>query len=117
MQRITLNLVNEYPQFRYPGHRYKTQSLNSGEEFRDEILLPFIKKHENEKIIINLEGAIGFPPSFLEEAFGGCIRKGINKINDIEVVGVDEIEQERIKRYINKAKIYEASNSEQKKIV
>ena len=103
MQSVTLNLVKEYPQFKYPGHRSRSQSENSGEEFRDDILIPFIKNNKSHNIIINFEGAVGFPPSFLEEAFGGCITKGINEITQVKVVGIDEIEEERIKRYINKA--------------
>jgi hypothetical protein len=103
MKNATLNLVQDFPRFKYPGHRYKSQSMNSGEEFRDDILIPFIKNHINENIIINLEGAAGFPPSFLEEAFGGCIEKGITDIVKVQIMGVDGIEQDRIKRYINKA--------------
>jgi len=112
MQNITLNLVKEYPQFKYPGHRSRAQSKNSGEEFRDDILIPFIKNNKSYNIIINLEGAVGFPPSFLEEAFGGCILKGINEISQVKVIGIDEIEEERIKRYINKA--IETKQAEQK---
>jgi hypothetical protein len=103
MQDVILNLIKDFPQFKYPGHRSRSQSRNSGEEFRDDILIPFIKKHKQENIILNLEGAVGFPPSFLEEAFGGCIDKGITEITKVKVIGIDEIEQDRIKRYINKA--------------
>lgn len=103
MDEITLHLIKEYPRFKYPGHRSREQSANSGEEFRDEILIPFIRKNKNRNIVINLEGAAGFPPSFLEEAFGGCIHKDIDEIIDIAIIGLDEIEQERIKRYIKKA--------------
>ena len=103
MQGVVLNLIKEYPRFKYPGHRSRAQSENSGEEFRDDILIPFIIKNRGQDITINFEGAIGFPPSFLEEAFGGCIAKGIKDIIQIKIIGLDEIEQERIKRYINKA--------------
>ncbi|GHU15998.1 hypothetical protein FACS1894163_04550 [Spirochaetia bacterium] len=103
METATLNLVKEYPQYMYPGHRSKEQSENSGEEFRDTILIPFLKKNEDKDIVINFSGVVGFPPSFLDEAFAGCIRKGINKITAVSILGVDEIEQTRIKRYIEKA--------------
>jgi hypothetical protein len=103
MQNAILNLVQDHPQFKYPGHRYRLKSKNSGEEFRDDILIPFINNNKDKSIIINLEGAVGFPPSFLEEAFGGCIEKGITDIQRVEIVGIDEIERDRIKRYINKA--------------
>jgi hypothetical protein len=103
MQDVILNLVKEFPRFKYPGHRSRAQSENSGEEFRDDILIPFIKNNRDHNIIINFEGAVGFPPSFLEEAFGGCVIKGIDEITQVKVIGIDEIEEERIKRYIDKA--------------
>jgi len=103
MQEHTLNLIKEYPNFKYPGHRSRSQSINSGEEFRDDILIPFLKKYKGDNIIINLEGAVGFPPSFLEEAFGGCVEKNFYEITEAKIIGLDEIEQERVKRYIDKA--------------
>lgn len=59
---------------KYPGARYKRLGPFSGEEFRDEVLIPEMKKHEN--LIINLDGVIGYGSSFLEEVFGGLIRLG-----------------------------------------
>lgn len=62
-----------------PGGRYISDGKFSGEEFRQKYLEPAFKKG-NEEIIINLDGTFGFPPSFLEEAFGGLARiEGIKK--------------------------------------
>ncbi|UCI24589.1 STAS-like domain-containing protein [Mesorhizobium sp. B2-8-5] len=58
----------------YPGGRYKRNGKGSGQEFREEFLVPLFKK--NETAVIELEGASGYPPSFLEEAFGGLVREG-----------------------------------------
>jgi hypothetical protein len=58
---------------RTPGGRYYTDGPASGEQFREEFLLPALRAHDN--ITIDLDGARGYPSSFLEEAFGGAVRK------------------------------------------
>ncbi len=50
-----------------PGARRRAQGRFSGEEFRDELILPAIKKGN---VIVDLDRALGLPPSFLDEAFG-----------------------------------------------
>lgn len=62
-----------------PGGRYRKLGKFSGEEFRDDILLPLLEKHE--KITIWLEDAEGYPSSFLEESFGGLVRYGLSNTN------------------------------------
>jgi hypothetical protein len=56
-----------------PGGRYRTDGPNSGERFRDEVLVPALRL--GEKIEVDLDGALGFGSSFLEEAFGGLVRE------------------------------------------
>jgi len=65
--------VIEFSEF--PGARYKHLGPYSGEAFRDDVLIPAIKANEN--ISVNFDGAFGYGSSFLEEVFGGMIRKGI----------------------------------------
>lgn len=60
----------------FPGPRYKNLGAASGEEFRENVLLPKLK--ERDDWIINLDGVAGYGSSFLEESFGGCIREGIS---------------------------------------
>lgn len=60
----------------YPGPRYIKDGKASGEEFRDSILIPAIKRDPD--IILNLDDTEGYGSSFLEETFGGAIRKGIS---------------------------------------
>jgi len=38
--------------------------------------MPVLKTHDQVRIV--LDGASGYPPSFLEEAFGGLIREGFS---------------------------------------
>lgn len=61
----------------FPGPRTKDLGKNSGEEFRDNILIPALL--ENETISVNFDGVFGYGSSFLEEAFGGLVRKNVDK--------------------------------------
>jgi len=57
-----------------PLGRYSTDSDYSGERFREDFLRPAL--NSDEKVSVNIDGAEGYGSSFLEEAFGGLIRKG-----------------------------------------
>jgi len=60
----------------YPTGRYKKHGEGSGEQFREEFLLPHLKN--GECVAVKLDGTSGYPSSFLEEAFGGLIRLGFS---------------------------------------
>ena len=49
----------------------------SGQEFRQNVLHPALKKaiEMNVKLIVDLDGTAGLGTSFLEESFGGLIRR------------------------------------------
>ena len=61
-----------------PGSREldEGKKAHSGEEFRNVFLEPAFKKNLNNdtKIIVNLDGTIGYGTSWLEEVFGGLAR-------------------------------------------
>jgi hypothetical protein len=59
-----------------PGPRYIKEGENSGELFRQNVLLPAFKKalSEGKKVIVDLDGTAGYGTSFLEESFGGLVR-------------------------------------------
>ena len=59
------NFAKEFT--KYPGPRFIKLGQNSGEEFREDILRPIFK--EKTKIDIDATSVLGFPPSFLDEAF------------------------------------------------
>lgn len=67
-----INIANDFTPF--PGGRYRKNGRGSGEEFRQRFLEPLF--NEDAEAIIELDGASGYPPSFLEEAFGGLVRQG-----------------------------------------
>jgi hypothetical protein len=54
-----------------PGGRYRHEGPFSGEQFRNDLLEPALR--EFDQVILNLNGAIGYPSSFIDEAFGGLI--------------------------------------------
>ncbi|WP_209980309.1 MULTISPECIES: STAS-like domain-containing protein [Pseudomonas] len=56
----------------YPAGRYRVDGKNSGEVFRDDLLVPTLEK--NDIVEINFDGSMGYGSSFLEEAFGGLVR-------------------------------------------
>lgn len=58
---------------RYPGGRWRTDGEFSGQRFREELLAPALNAHD--RVILELDGTLGYGSSFLEEAFGGLIRE------------------------------------------
>lgn len=72
----TISIARDYT--RYPGPRYDRHGPNSGERFRDQILIPALQQalKEGGTVTVLLDGVSGFGSSFLEEAFGGLVRKG-----------------------------------------
>ena len=62
---------------RIPGARYPEEGDYSGQEFRQNVLHPALKKaiEMNVKLIVDLDGTAGLGTSFLEESFGGLIRR------------------------------------------
>lgn len=108
---MIINVVNDFTDT--PGARYKTQGSFSGEEFRDNILYPkFINSLKEKKVLtVNLDGGYGYGSSFLEEAFGGLVRRlkkeknnNYKKVLDIVIISNDnKIWNEKIKLYIESA--------------
>jgi hypothetical protein len=62
---------------RTPGARYQSEGDFSGELFRKELLVPAVRRAilEKRKLTVDLDGTAGYATSFLEEAFGGLIRR------------------------------------------
>jgi hypothetical protein len=71
------NVAKEFS--KTPFGRYSTDSEYSAEHFRDSLLIPLFTDGKDEPITIDFSGiAMGLGSSFLEEAFGGMVRKGID---------------------------------------
>jgi hypothetical protein len=107
-QKLELNIALEFT--RTPGPRKRSEGKYSGEEFLDTLLRPkFLSATSIGTILhVNLDGAAGYPTSFLEEAFGGLAREfGPSEVDRaIELTCEDEpYLVDQIRRYIREAKI------------
>ena len=74
---MRISIANDFSPF--PGGRYPEDGPKSGEEFRNKVLLPALKRAEQkgECVTVSLDNlATGLSPSFLYEAFAGLVRKG-----------------------------------------
>jgi STAS-like domain of unknown function (DUF4325) len=76
---LKINIAKDFN--RFPSGRFKRLGTTSGEGFRELFLETPLR--EGKKIIIELDGTIGYGSSFLEEAFGGLIR--VLKISPVEL--------------------------------
>jgi hypothetical protein len=59
---------------RFPAGRFIDDGPYSGQAFRDRLLAPLLEQGKD--VEIDLDGVLGYGSSFLEEAFGGLIRRG-----------------------------------------
>jgi hypothetical protein len=105
----TYNISKEFTDL--PGGRYIKDGKFSGEEFRKTKLRPMLEKciETGDILEINFDGTFGYPPSFLEEAFGGLFREEkISKeliLKHISFISKnDKYLVEEIKKYIREAK-------------
>ena len=64
-----------------PAGRYRSDGPFSGERFRDDVLIPALRRDQT--VEVWLDGVEGFGSSFLEEAFGGLVRKGEFPYDDL----------------------------------
>jgi hypothetical protein len=59
-----------------PAGRYLTDGDYTGEKFRDDFLVPALKKaSKNCPVVVDINDVEGYSSSFLEEAFGGLVRE------------------------------------------
>jgi hypothetical protein len=88
-----------------PAGRTQADGLNNGSRFRDDFLLPALQGGET--VTVELDGTEGYGSSFLEEAFGGLVRKGLavdEVLSRVQFVStVDPSLVEEIREYIRDA--------------
>ena len=70
---ITINIAKDFSST--PGGRTPDEGPGDGETFRKKHLVPALQDKTHDKVFIDMAGCAGFPWSFLEEAFGGLVRK------------------------------------------
>jgi hypothetical protein len=100
----------------HPIGRYREDGPQSGEVFREDYLLPILRKlGEGEKLQIILDdGVEGYGSSFLVEAFAGVVKVGFLQPKDLLERLVFKYEDEdfefferKIREYISEAKYQE----------
>lgn len=94
---MTIRIASDFS--RFPAGRYLSDGPYSGQGFLEKKLIPALQNSGSVKIV--LDGTMGYGSSFLEEAFGGLVRRKqwplsvlLNKIefvSDEEPDLVDEI--------------------------
>jgi hypothetical protein len=106
--RIDIDIATEFTPT--PGPRKRSEGDHSGEQFLAELLRPrFVSALEaGSTLHISLDGAIGYPTSFLEEAFGGLAREfGAEKVErTLDIACKDEpYLADQIHKFIRNAKL------------
>jgi hypothetical protein len=74
MKTVSIDIGKKFS--RYPAGRFVDDGPFSGERFRDEFLVPPLRREETVEVL--MDSTAGYGSSFLEEAFGGLIRVGIS---------------------------------------
>lgn len=67
----TINVRSDFAE--RPFGRYPKHGPYNGEVFRDKHLIPALR--ESERVVVILDGVKVYGSSFLEEAFGGLVRR------------------------------------------
>jgi hypothetical protein len=93
-----------------PSGRYYADGDWTGQKFREDFLIPELKKADkNNPLIVNINDTEGYGSSFLEEAFGGLVRESIfskediNNLLEIEANSTYDIYKNIILSYIDEA--------------
>lgn len=77
-----------------PGSRYPDEGNFSGQEFRENILIPKFKEaiESDSYLTVDLDGTLGYGTSFLEEVFGGLARVfSVNEVQKrIKIISTEE---------------------------
>ena len=104
---VILRIADEFSLL--PGPRFRKEGPNSAEQFREELLIPRFKEADsNDQILlVDLDGVIGYATSFLEDSFGSLAREfGIECVlSRLSFKSTDEpYLEDDIRRYIRESK-------------
>lgn len=100
----TLKIIACSESYKYEGPRFKRLGPESGEEFRDTYFIPWLDANKGRNdLVVDFEGTIVYTPSFLEETFGGAIRKGYFEVQNISLINISDKQRDKITEYITDA--------------
>lgn len=102
-QKTEYDIGNDFSKF--PGGRYRKDGPHSGEIFREDVLVELL--NSSDKLVISLDNTLGYGSSFLEETFGGLVRKqhfDSQTLHDkLDFLSSDKYLIKKIWNYIDKA--------------
>jgi len=102
---VLVNITEDFSAV--PAGRFRSDGPFSGEAFREEFLIPALKLEDD--VRVSLDGGEGHGSSFLEEAFGGLVRRQEFEIkylrSHLKLLSEDETLIDEIWEYIERAKI------------
>ncbi len=84
---------------RTPSGRYPKDGPDNGQDFRERFLAPALESAETVSIL--LDGAEGYPSSFLDEAFGGLVRNKGYSVSELHKRLTIECNEIELKRYVS----------------
>ena len=92
---VTIHVASQFSET--PFGRYRSDGPESGQVFRDDFLLPYLRA--GKRIVIDIDGVAGLPSSFWEESLGGAVRAGIPAAIMRNLVTI-EANQSDLKTYV-----------------
>lgn len=74
MSDMILSIARQFSAF--PAGRTPEDGPFNGQRFRDDLLVPALKdaSSRGDRVVVELDGVLGYSSSFLEEVFGGLGR-------------------------------------------
>lgn len=81
---VRIEIAKDYSA--YPAGRDEADGPFNGERFRKQHLLPKYNQavRDGVELVVSLDGVMSFGSSFLEEAFGGLIRREMVEKSDLK---------------------------------
>lgn len=114
MADLILNIAKDFS--RIPGARKPQEGSFSGQEFRNNFLVPKIREALSNKckLIVILDGTAGLGTSFLEESFGGLIREDDFQYSILK--NILQFISDEDEEYIEEIEEYMSAANEQKNL-
>lgn len=91
-----------------PFGRFPSDGDSNAQKFRVDILVPALSDPANKEIIVDFSNvALGVGSSFLEESFGGLVRKhkldAADILNRVKIIASVTFYQEQMERFVRRA--------------
>lgn len=102
MTSTTIHIARDFSPA--PAGRYPEDGPFNGQLFRESLLLPAVREHD--EVRVNLDDTGGYGSSFLEEAFGGLVRAGFTpkQLHEkLKVISSRQTYSTKVWNYIDRA--------------